>query len=532
KAKDELAAIIKDIPEDLRDHAHILETHMVMFKDKMLYGKTIDTIEKEKVNAEWALKKTAADVREMFRDIADPYIKGRVTDIVHVSNRIMQQLMGTEKVDIGKIDKRVILVAHDLSPADTSQIQLDKIKGFVTDRGGRTSHTAIIARTLDIPSVLGLENATKVIHNDDIIIVDGENGIVIIHPTDESLIKYQNREQEYAAYKIDVAKSSHLPSRTVDGVTVKVLANIEMVAEIDQAREYGADGIGLFRTEFLYLSRKEFPTEEELFDEYRKVVEAMAPKSVTIRTLDINGDKAVAYDQTEDEANPALGLRAIRFCLKRPEVFQTQLRAILRASAFGNAKIMFPLISCYEELEQAREALEAAAGSLTKDGLAYSRNIEVGAMIEVPSTVIIADMLADLVDFFSIGTNDLVQYSLAIDRGNRQVAHLFQTFHPAVIRMIRQVIEVGKSKGVDVVMCGEMAGSPVNMPILLGLGMERLSMNPPVIPVIKNVIRAMKAEDARVFMDEVFKKTTAAQISDLVTRRFGDLFAAMPGITR
>ncbi|ABW68501.1 phosphoenolpyruvate--protein phosphotransferase [Desulfosudis oleivorans] len=532
KAKDELSAIIKDVPEDLQDHVHILETHMVMFKDKMLYGKTIETIENEQVNAEWALKKTVADVREMFRDIADPYIKGRVTDIAQVTNRIMQQLLGTTTVDIGKIDKRVILVAHDLSPADTSQIQLDKIKGFVTDRGGRTSHTAIIAKTLDIPSVLGMENATKMIRNDDIIIVDGESGIVIVNPTDESIIKYQNREQEYEAYKIDVAKSSHLPVQTVDGVSVKVLANIELPAEIGHAKEYGADGIGLFRTEFLYLSRKEFPTEEELFLEYRKVVETMAPKPVTIRTLDINGDKVVAYDQTEEEANPALGLRAIRFCLKRPEVFQTQLRAILRASAFGNVKVMFPLISAYEEMVQAREALDTAADSLKKDGLAYNGDIEVGAMIEVPATVIIADMLADIVDFFSIGTNDLVQYSLAIDRGNRQVAHLFQTFHPAVIRMIRQVIEVGKSKGVDVVMCGEMAGFPINLPILLGLGLERLSMNPPAIPIMKNAIRSMKAGDTKSFMDEVFTKNTAAQISDLVHQRFGDLFPSLPDITQ
>ncbi|MDY6831998.1 MAG: phosphoenolpyruvate--protein phosphotransferase [Thermodesulfobacteriota bacterium] len=532
KAKDELSAIIKNVPDDLQDHVHILETHMVMFKDKMLYGKTIETIENEQVNAEWALKKTVADVREMFRDIADPYIKGRVTDIAHVSNRIMQQLLGTTTVDIGKIDKRVILVAHDLSPADTSQIQLDKIKGFVTDRGGRTSHTAIIAKTLDIPSVLGLENATKMIRNDDIIIVDGESGIVIVNPTDESIIKYQNRGQEYEAYKIDVAKSSHLPAQTVDGVSVKVLANIELPAETGHAKEYGADGIGLFRTEFLYLSRKEFPTEEELFSEYRKVVENMAPKPVTIRTLDINGDKVVAYDQTEEEANPALGLRAIRFCLKRPEVFQTQLRAILRASAFGNVKVMFPLISAYEEMVQARDALDTAADSLKKDGVEYNRDIEVGAMIEVPATVIIADMLADIVDFFSIGTNDLVQYSLAIDRGNRQVAHLFQTLHPAVIRMIRQVIEVGKSKGVDVVMCGEMAGFPINLPILLGLGLERLSMNPPAIPIMKNAVRSMKAGDTKSFMEEVFTKNTAAQISDLVHQRFGDLFPSLPDITQ
>ncbi len=529
-AQSELSEIIRDIPENLLGHVHILETHMAMFKDKMLYEKTIETIEKEQINAEWALKKTVSSIKEMFSDISDPYIKSRVTDIVHVSDRIMKHLMGNTSVNIGKIDKRVILVAHDLSPADTSQIKLDRIKGFVTNRGGRTSHTAIIAKTIEIPAVLGVENATRVIKNDDIVILDGESGIVIVNPSDETILKYQKRQQEYSAYKEDAAKASHLPTETVDGVPVRIMANIELPEEIEQIKKYGADGIGLFRTEFMYLSRDDFPAEEELFAQYRRVVETMAPKPVTIRTLDINGDKVISYGDTEEEANPALGLRGIRFCLKRPAVFQTQLRAILRAAAFGNVKIMFPMVSSYEEVVQAKEALLAAEDSLKKDGLDHNSGIEIGAMLEVPSAVIIAEMLADIVDFFSIGTNDLIQYSLAIDRDNRQVSHLFQTLHPAVIRMIKHVIEVGKAKGVEVVMCGEMAGAPAYMPVLLGLGLERLSMNTPAIPIIKNVIRLLKADDARHFMDDVLKQPTAEDVNDLLQKRFGDVFLPMPGI--
>ncbi|MDY6824670.1 MAG: phosphoenolpyruvate--protein phosphotransferase [Thermodesulfobacteriota bacterium] len=522
-AREELTGIIESIPEDLWEHVHILETHKIMFKDKMLYGKTLDTIENEQVNAEWALKKVVVNVKSMFRDIEDPYIRGRISDIVHVSDRIMRHLLGTTDVNIGKIDKRVILVAHDLSPADTSQIQLERIKGFITDRGGRTSHTAIIAKTLDIPSVLGLEKATSVIENDDIIIVDGERGVIIVNPSEESLLTYQNRQEVYFAYKADIAKTSHLPAETTDGVRLNVLGNIELPTEISQVKGYGGDGIGLFRTEFLYLSRKDFPNEEELFSEYKKVVEQIAPQPVTIRTLDINGDKAIAFDKTDDEVNPALGLRAIRFCLRRPDIFETQLRAILRAAVYGNVKIMFPMISGYEEVQEAIGFLDKASESLTKDGVEHTRNIDVGVMIEVPSAVIIADILADMVDFFSIGTNDLVQYSLAIDRGNRQVAYLFQSLHPAVIRMIKHVIEVSSTKGVDVVMCGEMAGIPTNLPVLLGLGMNALSMNPPAIPVIKNAIRSLSVADSRAFMEDVLAQSSAEGVNKLVAETFGDL---------
>ncbi len=524
-AKDELARIIEEMPADLREHVHILETHKVLFKDKMLYGKTLDTIEKEQVNAEWALKKVVSSVKAMFRDIDDPYIKGRATDIVHVSDRIMRHLLGTTDSVIKKIDKRVILVAHDLSPADTSQIQLDKIKGFITDKGGRTSHTAIIAKTLDIPSVLGLDSATGVIKNDDIIIVDGETGIVIVNPSDETLVRYQNRQEAYYAYKTDIVKASHLPAETLDGTRLELLGNIELLAEIDPVKNYGGDGIGLFRTEFLYLRLRDFPHEDEPFAQYPQVAQSMENKPVTIRTLDINGDKASANRDIEDEANPALGLRAIRFCLKRPDIFITQLRAILRAAAFGNVKIMFPMISSCEETAEAIAQLDKAAESLKKDGLEYNRDIEVGIMIEVPSTVIIADKLADMVDFFSIGTNDLVQYSLAIDRGNRKVAHLFQSIHPAIIRMIKHVVETAREKNVDVVMCGEMAGIPVNLPILLGLGMRSLSMNPPSLPIIKSAIRSLRLDDSEEFMKDVLAETTSAGISALVHERFGHVFA-------
>ncbi len=524
-AKNELTEIIEEIPEDLREHVHILETHKILFKDKMLYGKTIETIENEQVNAEWALKNVVSGVRSMFKDIADPYIKGRASDIVHVSDRIMRHMLGTTDNIIKKIDKRVILVAHDLSPADTSQIQLDKIKGFITDKGGRTSHTAIIAKTLDIPSVLGLDRATTAIQNDQIIIVDGENGIVIVNPSEETLVAYENREEAYYDYKTDIVKTSHLAAETLDGQRLQLFGNIELPSEIDLVKQYGGDGIGLFRTEFLYLSRRSFPHEDELFAQYSQVVKAMAPKPVTIRTLDINGEKAIAQEDVEDEANPALGLRAIRFCLKRPDIFQTQLRAILRAAAFGNVKIMFPMISSCEETVEAMAHLDEAAESLRKEGLEYNRDIDVGIMIEVPSTVLIADRLADMVDFFSIGTNDLVQYSLAIDRGNRKVAHLFQSLHPAIIRMIRQVVEIAREKNVDVVMCGEMAGIPVNLPILLGLGMTQLSMNSPAIPVVKNTIRSLRMDECQEFMNSVMQQTASSDISDLVREKFGHIFS-------
>ena len=522
-AKNELSAIIEGMPEELRQHSYILETHLVLHKDKMLYGKTIETIETELINSEWALKKVISNVKIMFRDIEDPYLKDRVTDIVQVADRIMRNLTGAKTENISDIDKRVILVAHDLSPADTSQIKLERIKGFVTDLGGKASHTSIIARTLGIPSVLGLDVATRDIENDEIIVVDGSKGLVIINPSETTLAKYEVRRQRYEAYKANILRTSQAKASTADGFVVDVMGNIELAEELVSVKDYGGDGIGLFRTEFSYMSRDRYPAEEELFEQYKDIVELMAPNPVTIRTLDINGDKALSYESSANEENPALGLRAIRFCLKRQDVFKTQLRAILRAAAFGNVRILFPMISSMEEIIEARELLNQAADELEKEHVPCNRKIDVGIMIEIPSAVIMADAMADLVDYFSIGTNDLVQYSLAIDRSNKDVAHLYNSLHPAVLKMIKQVMDVGKAKKIKVCMCGEMAGDPINIPILIGLGLTELSMNPQTIPEVKNIIRDLDRNECKTFLKDVLAQTSTTAIQKLVQEQFGDM---------
>jgi len=520
KAKDDLRQIISRMPEDLQHQTNILETHLLLFDDKMLFGRTIDSIDQDKVNAEWALKTVVGQIKTMFRSMEDAYLKERVSDIIHVSDRIMHYLTGAEAVKISEIDKRVILVAHDLSPADTSQIQLERIKGFLTDVGGKTSHTGIIARTLDIPAVLGLVNATALIRNDDILIIDGNNGVVIINPEDQTLVEYEERQERYEAYRARITRESHLQALTSDGLVIKVQGNIELPEEVVSVIDNGGDGIGLYRTEFQYMNRSEFPDEFELFDKYRDVVEVMAPNPVTIRTLDINGDKALSYTNNGNEVNPVLGLRAIRYCLQNPEVFRTQLRAILRAAAYGNVRILFPMITGCAELEKARQMLNETAESLAAEGIEHNPDIEIGVMIEVPSAVVMADQLAEMCDFFSIGTNDLIQYSLAIDRSNRNVAYLYDPLNPAIIRMVKHVADVARKKKIRVAMCGEMAGEPIHVPILLGLGITEWSMNPHAIPVVKRMVRGLSSIDARKFVKEIVDITSAEEINRLARERF------------
>jgi phosphotransferase system enzyme I (PtsI) len=522
KAKNELTDIIKGIPEELRQHAAILETHLLLHKDKMLYGKTIDIITNELINAEWALKEATSQAKAMFDNIEDPYLKSRSADIEHVSERIMRNLVGCKDVNISNIDKRVILVAHTLSPAETSQIQLEKIMGFITDRGGKASHTSIIARTLEIPAVLGLDNATQVIKNDSIIIVDGSEGIVIVDPEEETLIKYDELSKKYETRKADILRTSDRPAKSADGHLFNIMGNIELPEEVVAVKDHGGEGIGLFRTEFLYLGRMNFPDEQELFNQYKDVAELMSPHPVIIRTLDINGDKAISGIPTPEEANPSLGLRAIRFCLKNPEIFKTQLRAILRAAAYGNVQLLLPMISGCEEIQQTYQLIDEAAESLEKDGLAYNRDIQIGIMIEIPSAVIMADAMADMVDFFSIGTNDLVQYTLAIDRVNRHVAYLYNPLHPAVIRMIKHVVDIGKRKNIKTFMCGEMASEIINLPILLGLGLDAFSMAPQSIPSIKNMIRKISVKESQLFLKEVLKQTSALDTIQLITDTYGE----------
>ena len=523
KAKDELRVIIKNSNEELRQQSYILETHVVMLKDKMLYGKTIETIEDEGINAEWALKKVVSSLKSMFQNMSDPYLKERAADIVHVSDRIMKNLVGAEVVNIADICKRVILIAHDLSPAETSQIQLEKIKGFVTNRGGKASHTGIIARTLEIPAVLGLNQATRIIQNDDLVIVDGTAGTVIVHPTEETLIKYEEYKIRYEEYRAAITRGSYLVAETTDGFQLPVMGNIELPEEVVSVIDHGGDGIGLYRTEFQYLNSSVFPSEDELFDKYMDVVEVIAPKPVTIRTLDINGDRAIAPGAERDEINPALGLRAIRYCLQNPEIFKTQIRAILRVAAYGDVRILIPMISSCDEICETKRILNEVADSLDKEGAVFKRDIKLGIMIEVPSAVIMADVMAEKVDFFSIGTNDLIQYSLAIDRGNSEVAYLYNPLHPAIIHVIKHVADVAHEKGIKVFMCGEMASDPIYMPVLLGLGLDELSMNPQSIPAVKSMVRSLNIEDIKPFMKDVLKQTSATAVMKLVQDTYGNI---------
>ena len=522
KAQEYLHRIIGEIPDEYRDHNYILDSHMMLLKDRMIYDGTIEQIKETSVNAEWALKIAVEKVKSVFNQMGDPYFRDRVSDIAHVSKLILENLLGTGPSKISDIDKRVIIVAHDLSPAETTQIQLEKVKAFMTDLGGQTSHTGIIARSLEIPAVLGLGNATELIEPDDLVIVDGSAGVVIVDPNEETLARYHERKVLFEDFQARVTRSSYLPAETTDGHHLKVSANITLIEEVVSAIDHGGDDIGLYRTEFLYLNRPSLPSEQDLFDNYRDLAEIMGARQVTIRTLDIGGDKfAGSISWAGEEMNPALGLRAIRFCLQSPEIFKTQLRAILRAAYFGNIRIMFPMISQVEEIVQAKQMLNEAAESLEREGIPFQGDIQIGAMIEVPSAVVMADMLAREVDFFSIGTNDLIQYSLAIDRVNKNVAGLYQPLHPAVLRMIHRVVEVAKATGIQVTLCGEMAGDPINVPVLLGLELDGVSMNPISIPAIKNVVRRLSFEESKHLVQRVLEQATSADVLKLIQETYG-----------
>ena len=523
KAKSDHARIIDSLDKDLGENLNILETHMVLFKDKMLYGKTIDTISNEKINAEWALKKVSRKVKAMFKEIDDKYLQARVNDIVQVSDKIMSYLVGAQDIKISDINKRVILVAHDLSPADASQIQLERIKGFVTDRGGKDSHTSIVAKSLKIPSIFGLGTATTSVKNDDILIVDGSSGTLIINPYENTLFAYEDRMTKFAEYMAGLERESHLPAVTKDGISLNLMANIELVEEVVGAKDYGATDIGLFRTEFLYLDLKRFPTEDELLYKYKELIELMNPHSVTIRTLDINGDKVNPYLSTVEETNPALGLRAVRFCLENQDIFITQFKAIFRAAAFGNIKLLIPMISCVEEIIQVKQVMSKAVLELEHENKVFNKDIPLGAMIEVPSAVMIAEHLAEHVDFFSIGTNDLIQYSLAIDRQNRKVAHLYQALNPAVLKMIKMTCDAAKKKDIDLIMCGEMAGDPINIPVLVGMGLRNFSMNSASIPVVKKMIRNLDTTKAKNSVKKIMTLHGVQEILELILKEYKEI---------
>lgn len=515
KTKNQIMELKSKMPEALKEHSFIIDTHLMMIEDSMITDSTINTIQNDKINAEWALKKSTEQIRELFEKVDDQYIKERISDVEDIVRRIMINLTGKEPEHISGLKERVIIVAHDLSPMDTSDIDITKVMGFITDVGGRTSHTAIMSQALKIPAVLGLERAMKEIKDGDLIIVDGHRGEVIIEPDEETIIQYHERQANYERYEQDILKTTHLPAITTDGYMTSVKANIEFIEEVVMAKDHGAEGIGLYRTEFLYLRSKGVPSEDELYEDYRELAQIVAPAPVTIRTLDLGGDKFTSEIDLNDEINPAMGLRAIRFCLKQPRIFKSQLRAILRASAHGdNIQIMFPMISGIQEILETKRVLKEVMEELEEKGIPFNRNIPVGIMIEIPSAVAVSDLLAKHVDFFSIGTNDLIQYALAIDRVNEHVAYMYQPFHPAIIRLLKQVVTSAKENGIKVYICGEMAGDPLCIPIILGLGINELSMNPPNIPLMKKIIRSVSMKDIRAVFDKIMMFDTASKVKE------------------
>jgi phosphotransferase system enzyme I (PtsI) len=498
----------------LGDHAYILDTHILLLKDRMFFEGTKQAITSEKQNAEWAVSEIMLKITSAFDTIEDEYLKERARDIHFVGERVLRILMGiaTEK-KIHQLPPNSIIVSQDLSPADTAQIKRECVLGFAIDMGGRTSHTAIMARSLKIPAVTGLERISKQVQTGDTIIVDGSTGVLIVNPDPDVIFRYRERQELYKKYQQSLMTYGRLPAVTRDGSrSVRISANIELVDEIDIAYSHGAEGIGLFRTEYLFLGRPDLPSEEEQFEAYRHVLEHHAPKPVTIRTLDIGGDKIAASLDTPLETNPALGFRAIRLCLSRPDLFKTQLRAIYRAAVYGNCKLLIPMISCLPELFATKQILEIVKEELRSEGLPYGNEVKLGILVEVPSAVAIADLLAKEVDFFSIGTNDLIQYALAIDRVNEHVNYLYDTLHPAILRLIRQIVSAGQAGGIPVAMCGEMAGDPVNTPILLGLGLDELSMNALAIPMVKKLIRSISMDECRELTWQAFQMSDAKEI--------------------
>jgi phosphotransferase system enzyme I (PtsI) len=514
RAESELEAIKKTIRSEFRDLVHILEVQQMILRDRSIYDESLDYIRKERLNAQLALQKSLTKARELFGALNDEYVRSRIADVDAAGERVMRILAGQEYSSLDTIRERVVLVAHELSPSDAIQLQIERTLGIVTEVGGRTSHTSIIARSLNIPAVIAVENATRLISSGDILVVDGTTGRVTINPSEKEIAFYAERQIQIESYVKEISRQAHLPARTRDGYSVAVEANVELLEEIVAVRDNGGEAIGLYRTEFFFMNRADMPDEETIFRDYRDLSELMAPSCVTIRTLDLGAEKLSSWYPRLEEVNPALGLRSIRLCMHYPELFKTQLRAILRASAAArNIRLMFPLVSGIGELRQAKQMLYEVRDELASEGIPFDEAMPVGIMIEMPSAVAVADMLAREADFFSIGTNDLIQYSIGIDRSNEHVAYLFEPLHPAVLRFIKQTVDAGHKAGIPVGLCGEMAGEPLHVPILLGFQVDSLSMNPQSLPRVKNLIRQSFMKDCRKLARKVLRLSTAQEVN-------------------
>jgi phosphotransferase system enzyme I (PtsI) len=530
ESENQLLEIQKNLKKSkVTEPLYVIDVHILILKDKKFTNRTIKYIRESGVNSEWALRMTLDHYKQIFEGVEDAYISSRVSDVQYVVQRVLRNLYGKKQENLWDSGQDgIIIVSQDLSPADTAQMKLDNILGFATDSGGRTSHTAIVARSMELPAVVGLDNVTRSVHTGDEIIVDGTSGLVVINPYPEMLQRYEEKKRHYDAARDEYLKYAKLPAVTLDNYHVQIGCNIEFIEEIPSAIVHGAENIGLYRTEFLYIYRDELPTEEDHFNNYRQVVTEKKLSWSTIRTFDLGGDKFPNYQKQSKEMNPQMGLRAIRFCLKEVEIFKTQLRAIWRASAFGKTKILFPMISSVDEIREAKKLLEETRQELLAQGVEIASKMEIGAMIEVPAAVIIADKLAREVDFFSIGTNDLIQYSLAIDRANERLTYMYEPLHPAVLRLIKNVVEEAHKANISVDMCGEMAGDPLCALILLGMELDELSMNSLAIPRIKKIIRESTLEESKLMLKKALSFNTASEVrayvNDYMVRRFPDEF--------
>ncbi|MCK4243916.1 phosphoenolpyruvate--protein phosphotransferase [Candidatus Bathyarchaeota archaeon] len=519
KSKKELDKLRDEAVKKIGDkEAKIFEAHMLMLQDPALITEAKNKI-RSRVNAEAAVDEVVKKFIAMFERMEDQYMKERAIDVQDVGERLIKNLLGQEFKSLADLDKRTIVIADSLTPSDTINIDKSKVIGFATNMGGVTSHVAIIAREYGIPAVVGLGDVTKKVKTGDLVIVDGGCGTVIIKPDQETINRYKDQMLELEHRRKELEKLKDLPAETFDGVRIEIAANLGSPDEVANALANGAEGVGLLRTEFLYQGRRSLPTEEEQFEAYKTIARKMGERPVIVRTLDIGGDKPPSYLDMPKELNPFLGWRAIRISLDRTDIFKTQLRAILRASQYGNLKIMFPMISSVEEVRKSKKILEDVKKELKNEKVPFKENVEIGIMVEVPSAAVIADAFAREVDFFSIGTNDLTQYTLAVDRTNERVTYLFNELHPAVLHLIKNVIDAAHSKGIWTGMCGEMAGKPIATPILLGLGLDEFSMSSMSIPEVKKIIRSIKISDARELAKEALNAATTNDVYKL-SRKF------------
>ena len=498
------------------EKAAIFEGHLMILEDEELEEEIIDYLRSNKVNASVAASKIIDQQVEMLSEIDDEYLKERAGDIRDIGNRLIKNILGMHIVDLGDITEESILVAYDLTPSETAQLNLEKVLGFITDIGGRTSHTSIMARSLELPAIVGTNDVTARVNTGDYLILDAVNNRVYVNPTQAEIDELKTLEAKLAEEKAELAKLKDLPAVTLDGHKVDVVANIGTIRDCEGAHRNGAEGVGLYRTEFLFMDRDQLPSEEEQFIAYKEVVEAMDGRLVVLRTMDIGGDKELPYLNLPKEMNPFLGWRAVRIALDRREILHAQLRAVLRASAFGKLAVMFPMIISVEEIRELKSVLETLKAELRAEGKAFDENIQVGVMVETPSAAVNAKFLAKEVDFFSIGTNDLTQYTLAVDRGSELISHLYNPMSPSVLGLIKQVIDASHAEGKWTGMCGELAGDERATLLLLGMGLDEFSMSAISVPRIKKLIRHVNYQEVKALADEALQKPTAAEIEQLI----------------